>query len=105
MTVNPIIDHSKELKMKAKRLIRAAVAVLAFSPLAAVAGGGDEASKQWLQSLQSTRSVEEVMAEARATPQFGQRHPVEVQMAAEPSRSRAAVKAELAKYGVRSVGA
>jgi ABC-type glycerol-3-phosphate transport system substrate-binding protein len=96
----------KELKMNAKRLIHAAVTVLAFSPLAAFAGGGDEASKQWLQSLQSTRSVHEVRAEARAAEEFGQRHPVEVQVAAEPSsRSRAEVKADLAKYGVRSVGA
>lgn len=92
--------------MNAKRLIRAAVTVLAFAPLAAFADGGDEASKQWLESLQSTRSVQEVRAEARAAEQYGQRHPVEVQVAAEPSsRSRAEVKADLAKYGVRSVGA
>jgi hypothetical protein len=104
--VNPIIDDMKELEMNAKRLIRATVTVLALSPLAALADGGDEASKQWLQSLQSTRSVQEVRAEAHAVQQFGQRHPVEVQVAAEPtSRSRAEVKAELARYGVRRVGA
>ena len=92
--------------MKARQLIRAAVTVLAFSPLAAFADGGDEVSKQWLESLQSTRSVQEVRAEARAVEEYGQRHPVEVQVAAEPgSRSRAEVKADLAKYGVRSVGA
>jgi ABC-type glycerol-3-phosphate transport system substrate-binding protein len=92
--------------MKAVKLIGAAVAALALSPLAAFAGGGDEASKQWLESLQSTRSVQEVRAEARAAKDYGQRHPVEVQVAAEPSsRSRAEVKAELAKYGVRIVGA
>ena len=92
--------------MKARQLIRAAVTVLAFSPLAALADGGDEVSKQWLESLQSTRSVQEVRAEARAVEEYGQRHPVEVQVAAEPgSRSRAEVKADLAKYGVRSVGA
>jgi hypothetical protein len=90
----------------AKQLIRAAVTVPALSPLAAFADGGDEASKQWLESLQSTRSVQDVRAEARAAEEHGQRHPVEVQVAAEPStRSRAEVKAELAKYGVRSVGA
>ena len=92
--------------MKAKRLIHAAAAVLAFFPLAAFAGGGDEASKQWLESLPSTRSAQEVRAEARAAKEYGQRHPVEEQVAAEPtSRSRAEVKAELAKYGVRNVGA
>lgn len=91
--------------MKAVKLIGAAVAALALSPLAALAGGGDEQSKQWLASLKSTRSVQEVRAEGREVQQYGQRHPVEVMKAAEATRSRAEVKAELAKYGLRAVGA
>jgi len=90
--------------MKTKQLIGAAAALLAFSPLAAFAGGGDQDSKQWLATLKSTRSVQEVRAEARQAKDYGQLHPVEVQMSS-GSVSRAEVKAELAKFGVRAVGA
>ena len=91
--------------MNAKRLIGAAAALLAFSPLAAFAGGGDQDSKQWLATLKSTRSVQEVRAEARQAKDYGQLHPVEVQVSSGSAVSRAEVRADLAKYGVRAVGA
>lgn len=93
--------------MQVKRLIRAAIAVIAFSPIAAFAGGGDDFAKEWLSSLQgaSTRSVEEVRAEARQAPNYGEHHPVEFAQPEESSTSRAEVKAELAKHGVPDVRA
>jgi hypothetical protein len=93
--------------MKSKQLLNAAVAVLALSPFVAFAGGGDERSKEWLASFKSTRTVEEVRAEAKGALLSGERHPVEVISVnlAEPMRSRAEVKAELAKHGTPRVGA
>ena len=91
--------------MNARELISAAVAVLAFSPLAAIAGGADEGSKDWFASLKSTRSVQEVRAEARSRMDYGQQHPVEVAKREESARSRAEVKADLARHGVQAVGA
>jgi len=94
-----------EMNMNAKQLLTASIAVLALSPFAAFADAGDEESKQWLDSLQSTRSVEEVRAEARNLPLLGQLHPVEVQPSAPSTLTRDAVRAELARYGVPQVGA
>ncbi len=91
--------------MNTKRLLAASIAVLALSPFAAFADAGDEESKQWLASLQSTRTVEEVRAEARNLPLLGQLHPVEVQPSAPSTLSRDEVRAELARYGVPQVGA
>jgi len=92
--------------MNTKKLLRTSIAVLALSPFAAFADAGDEASKQWLISLQSTRTVEEVRAEARNRPSLGQLHPVEVQASAPPSTvTRAEVRAELARHGASHVGA
>lgn len=91
--------------MNAKQLIGAAVTVLALSPLAAIAGGGDEASRQWLDSLQSTRTTEDVRAEARNLPSYGQQHPIEVQSVVASTITRAEVEADLARYGVEMVGA
>jgi hypothetical protein len=94
-----------EMNMNTKRLLAASIAVLALSPFAAFADAGDEESKQWLASLQSTRTVEEVRAEARNLPLLGQLHPVEVQPSAPSTLSRDEVRAELARYGVPQVGA
>jgi hypothetical protein len=95
-----------EIIMNAKRIVTATVAAIALSPFAAFADAGDEASKQWLDSLQSTRTVEEVRAEARNRPSLGQLHPVEVQASAPPSTvTRAEVRAELARHGVPRLGA
>jgi len=91
--------------MNAKQLLSASIAVLALSPIAALADAGDEESKRWLDSLQSTRTVEEVRAEARNLPSLGQRHPVEVQVSVPSTQTRAEVRAELARYGVPHVGA
>jgi hypothetical protein len=91
--------------MNARQRISTAVAVLALSPLAAIAGGGDEASGQWLDSLQGARTVQEVRAEVRNLPSYGQQHPVEVQQPASSTLTRAEVQAELAKHGVDIVGA
>ena len=91
--------------MKAKQLFTAAVAVFAFSPLAVLAEGGDEALNRWLEPTRSTRSVEKVRAEARTAVNYGERHPVEVQAASASTRSRAEVKAELATHGVPDVRA
>ncbi len=91
--------------MKSQRLLNAALAVVALSPLAAFADAGDEPSKQWLASLKSTRSVQEVRAEAQRLPHLSDQHPVEAAVPAESTRSRAEVRAELAKHGVRNVGA
>ena len=49
--------------------------------------------------------MQEVRAEARQAKDYGQLHPVEVQMTSRSAVSRAEVKAELAKFGVRAVGA
>lgn len=91
--------------MNTKKLLRTSIAVLALSPFAAFADAGDEASKQWLDSLQSTRTVEEVRAEARNRPSLGQLHPVEVETRAPSTVTRAEVRAELARHGVSHVGA
>jgi hypothetical protein len=90
--------------MNAKNLLRTAIAALALSPFAAFAEG-DEDSKQWLDSLRSTRTVEEVRAEARNLPSLGQLHPVEVQASAPSTVTRAEVRAELARHGVLQFGA
>lgn len=99
--------------MKTQQFLKTAVAVLALSPLAAFAfaggggggGGGDEGSRQWLNSLKSTRTVQEVRAEARVARNYGERHPVEVELAPESTRSRAEIRADLAMYGVPMIGA
>lgn len=78
--------------MNAKKLLRTSIAVLALSPLAAFADAGDEESKQWLDSLQSTRTVEEVRAEARNLPSLGQLHPVELQTSTPSMVTRAEVR-------------
>ena len=92
--------------MKAKRLLALPIAAFALTPLAALADGGQEDSAQWLASLQSARSAQEVRAEVpQRLPQFGDQHPVELAAAAEPTRSRAEVRAELAEYGARAAGA
>jgi hypothetical protein len=91
--------------MNAKKLLRTSIAVLALSPLAAFADAGDEESKQWLDSLQSTRTVEEVRAEARNLPSLGQLHPVELQTSTPSTVTRAEVRAELARHGASHFGA
>lgn len=92
--------------MKSKRMLALPIAALAFAPLTALADGGQEESRQWLDSLQSTRSMQEVRAEAlQRLPQLGDRHPVEVTLAPESTLSRAEVRAELAEYGKASAGA
>ena len=78
---------------------------VALAPIAAFADSGDESAREWLASLKSTRSAQEVRAELDKSPLIiGQRYPVDVR-AAEPDRSRAEVKAELVKYGMPVVGA
>lgn len=94
-----------EIIMNAKRLITATIAVIALSPLAAFADAGDEQLNRWLDSLQSTRTVEQVRAEARNLPSLGQLHPVEVQASAPSTVTRAEVRAELARHGVSRFGA
>ena len=92
--------------MKAKRLLALPIAALALTPLAALADGGQEDSAQWRESLQSTRTVQEVRAEVpQRLPQFGDQHPVELAVTPEATRSRADVRAELAEHGVRMIGA
>ena len=92
--------------MKANRLLALPIAAFALTPLAALADGGQEDSAQWLASLQSTRSVQEVRAEVpQRLPQFGDQHPVELTVTSEATRSRAEVRAELAEHGVRMVDA
>jgi hypothetical protein len=99
-------DVTTEIPMKAKRLLALPFAALTLMPLTALADGGDREARQWLASLQSTRSAQEVRAEAQQRlPKFGDRHPVEVTASSEPTRSRAEVRAELAEYGARHVGA
>jgi hypothetical protein len=100
----PTIIESENI-MNAKRIIIATVAAIALSPLAAFADAGDEESKQWLDSLQSTRTVEEVRAEARNLPSLGQLHPVELQTNTPSTVTRAEVRAELARHGVSHFGA
>lgn len=92
--------------MKTKRLLALPIAAFALAPFAAWADGGHDDSRQWLESLQGTRSVQEVRAEAlRRLPTFGDLHPVEVVDAAEATRSRADVRSELAHYGPSEAGA
>ncbi len=90
--------------MNAKQLLNTSIAVLALTPFTAFAEG-DEESKQWLDSLQSMRTVEEVRAEARNLPSLGQLHPVELQTSASSTVTRAEVRAELARHGVSRFGA
>lgn len=71
--------------MKTKRLLALPIAAFALAPFAAWADGGHDDSRQWLESLQGTRSVQEVRAEA--------------------TRSRADVRSELAHYGPSEAGA
>lgn len=93
--------------MNVKNILSAALASLAIAPIAAFADGGDQLSQQWLASLKSTRSVEEVRAELATQPPLivGQRYPVDQAGTVSPERSRAEVKAELAKHGAAVVGA
>jgi hypothetical protein len=109
----PPTHINQEFIMKTKQLLNVAVVALVLSPLSAFAfnggggggGGGDEGSRQWLNSLKSTRTVQEVRAEARLARNYGERHPVEVELAPESTRSRAEVRADLAMYGVPMIGA
>jgi hypothetical protein len=97
--VNPTVDLSQEIIMKAKQLTSATIAVIALSPFAAFAGGGDQGAKEWLDSLKSTRSAEEVRAEAREVRPTGQFHP------AESTRTREEVRTELTTYPAEMIGA
>jgi hypothetical protein len=92
--------------MNVKKIFSAVIASVALSPVAAFADAGDELSQQWLASLKSTVSVQEVRAELSKPPLIvGQRYPVDEVGAVHSERSRAEVKAELAKYGAPVVGA
>ena len=91
--------------MKAKQLISATSAVIALSPFAAFAGGGDQGAKEWMDSLKSTRSAEEVRAEAREVRSTGQLHPVELAHPAESTRTREEVRTELTTYPAEMIGA
>lgn len=92
--------------MKTKRLLALPVAAMGLVPLTALAEGGQDNSKQWLDSLQSTRSVQEVRAEIpQGLPQRGDLHPVEITVVPEVMRTSEEVRAELAKYGKGIAGA
>lgn len=92
--------------MKTKRLLALPVAAMAFVPLTALAEGGQDDSRLWLDSLQSSRSVQEVRAEIpQRLPQHGDLHPVEITVASEAMRTRDEVRAELAEYGKGIAGA
>lgn len=91
--------------MKVRKIFGAVIASVALAPMAAFAGGGDELSKEWLASLKSTESVQEVRAGLDKLPLIGERYPVDEIGATRPERSRAEVKAELDKYGPPVVGA
>ncbi len=92
--------------MKTKRLLALPIAAFALAPFAAWADAGHDESRQWIESLHSKHSVQEVRAEAlQRLPTFGKGHPVEVVDAAEPTRSRADVRSEQAHYGPSEIGA
>ncbi len=92
--------------MKAKRLLALPIAAFTMLPLTALADGGDAEAGKWLDSLHSARSVQEVRAEARQMPlPTGDLHPVELSDWSDATRTRAEVRAELARYGVQNEGA
>jgi hypothetical protein len=108
----PPTHINQEFIMKTKQLLNVAVVALVLSPLSAFAfngggggGGDDQGSRKWLDSLKSTRTVAEVRAEARGARNYGERHPIEVEVASDATRSRAEVRADLAMYGVPMIGA
>jgi hypothetical protein len=97
---------SQEIVMKVRKIFGAVIASVTLAPMAAFAGGGDELSKEWLASLKSTKSVQEVRAELEQPPLIiGQRYPVDQVGAVKSERLRAEVKAEMLKYGTPVVGA
>lgn len=90
--------------MKLRQLVTATALTLAALPFAAQAGG-DTRSKEWLQSVHSTKSRAEVVADIGDLPRYGEGDPPQLQQFAQPTRSRADVLAELRTKGALVVGA
>lgn len=92
--------------MNPKKLLGAVIASIALSPVAAFADPGDELLQEWLASDKGSRTRAEVRADLARPPLIeGQRYPLDRVDGAERKRTRADVKAELAKHGPAVAGA
>lgn len=89
--------------MKLHQLIAATALSVAALPFAAQAEG-DPRSKEWLQSVHSTKARAEVVAAIGNLPLFAEGDPPQLRFAT-PTRSRDEVRSELADRGPIEVGA